>query len=146
MFGEFPSAALKQYCRYQRGLIVYHSTLYSRRSKCASFNICAKDETDRSKSVLVYGQVLFYFYVENEPFFFFKRYSRSKNLFSSLLKPIEPIPNWCEYLDRYFAIIRHSLSELVILPCSSILSKCIFIPFDAERSVCTRVELEIEHD
>ena len=113
-FGEFPPQSFKQYCRYQCGLIVYHSTLYNRRSTCTSFNVCVKDETDRSKSVLFYGQVLFCFYVANEPFFFFKRYSRSKNLFSTLLRAIEIIPDWSVYLDRYYVIIRHSLSQLVI--------------------------------
>ena len=59
---------------------------------------------------------------------------------------MEVIPEWHSYIDRYYVIVRHSLSQLVILPCSSILSKCIFIPFSIELSVCVAVELEIEHE
>ena len=145
-FAEFPSPSFKRYCRYQRGFIMYHSTSYNRRGGCASYNVCVNDEADSVKSALCHGQVLFYFYVANVPFFFFKRYSNSKNLFSAQLSAMDVIPDWRMYLDRYYAIVRHSRSQLVILPCSSILCKCIFIPFNIELSVCTPIELELEHD
>jgi hypothetical protein len=146
MFGIFPDSTLKYYSRYQCGLITYHSMLYSRRKNSNSYSVCVKDETNPSKLVLYYGHILFFFYVQNDRFFFLKRYLNSKNMFSSLVKPIEEIAGWNIYIDRYYAIVRHSTSELVIYPCSSIMSKCIFLPLDNDFTVCTQIELETEHD
>ncbi len=146
IFGEFPDSSLKYYSRYQRGLIMYHSMSYNRRHNCDSYSVCVKNETDPMKLSLWYGQILFFFYIQNEPFFFFKRYANSKRTFSSIMKPIEDIPNWNFYIDKYYQIIRHCTSELVIFPCSFILCKCIFVRLDESLSICTPIELETEHD
>jgi hypothetical protein len=145
-FGTFPHLSFKYYCRYERGLSLYHSLLYKRRNKCASYNVCVKADNDHTHSVLYYGQILFFFCIENEPFFFLKRFINSRNKFSSLVKPMEEIPNWTMYIDKYYPIVRRSSPNLVIYPCSFIQSKCIFFPLDEEFSACTPIELETEHD
>ncbi|CAF1198932.1 unnamed protein product [Adineta steineri] len=145
-FGEFPDLSLKCYSRYQFGLITYHSLSYSRRQNSNSYNICIKDKNDPNKLILYFGQILFFFHMHSTPFFLFRRYLNSKNKFSSLLNPIEDIPNWRMYIDRYYEIVRHSTSELVIFPCSFIVSKCIFFQLDDTFTICTQIELELEHD
>ena len=146
VFGELPDTSIKFYSRYQRGLLVFHSMMYSRGEQCCSYNVCVKINGNETSSCLRYGQILFFFYVKNEPFLFLNRFNNSKNKFSFLLKPMEEIPNWSMYLDKYYPIIRRSLPSLVIYPCSFIMYKCIFFPLDDEFFVCTPVELEMEHD
>jgi hypothetical protein len=146
VFGQFPDATFKYYSRYQRGLITYHSLLYTRRQNSNSYSVCVQDKTNPMKLVTFYGQILFFFYIKNEPFFFFKRYFNSTHKFSSLVEPIEDVPNWKFYIDKYYEIIQHSTSQLIIFPCSFILYKCIFIRLDDRFSICTPIELETEHD
>jgi hypothetical protein len=146
MFGEFPSLSCKYYSRYKRGLIIYHSISYNRRQNSNSYNVCIIDESNPVQSVLYYGQILFFFYVQHKPHLFLKRYVNSKNIFSSLMKPIEEVPGWDLYIDKYYRVVRHSTFELVIFPCSSIVSKCILFQLDNEISICTQIELETEHD
>lgn len=146
MFGEFPNPSFKYYSRYQHGLIIYHSMLYNRRQNADSYSICVFDTSDPVKSILYYGQVLFFFNFKGESFCFLRRYLNSKNLFSSLMKPIDEVPNWNMYIDKWYQIIKHSTSELVIYPCSSIIAKCIFLPIDNEFTICTKIEFEMEHD
>lgn len=146
MLGEFPNSSLRYYSRYQRGLIIYHSMSYSRRGNSSSYDVCLKDDSNPMQLVLYYGQILFFFYVNHKPFLFLKRYVNSNNTLSSLLKPIEEVSGWNMYIDRYYPIVRHSAFELVILPCSCIVSKCIFFELDREFSICTQIELETEHD
>lgn len=98
------------------------------------------------RSVLHYGQILFFFYFQNRPFFCLKRYLKSNKLFSSLVEPIQEIHGWNIYMDRYYTILQHSTSELLIYPCSFIVSKCIFFSLDDDLTVCTQIELETEHD
>lgn len=146
IFGEFPDISFKYYSRYQCGLIVYHSLLYTRRQNSNSYSVCTIDESNPAQLVLHYGHILFFFYVNHEPYFFFKRYYNSQNTLSSLIKPIEEVSGWNLYIDKYYRVIRHSSSELSILPCSSIVSKCIFVELDDKFSLCTQIELETEHD
>lgn len=70
-FSEFPTASLKYYCRYKCGLIIYHSMLYSRRQSSNSYSVCVKDATNPIQTTLYYGDILFFFDLHNEPFFFF---------------------------------------------------------------------------
>ncbi len=146
IFGKFPDVSFKYYSRYQRGLIIYHCLLYIRRQNSNSYNVRVIDESNPLQSVLYYGEIQFYFYVNDEPYFLLKRYLNSKNKFSSLMKPIEEVSDWNIYIDKYYPIARHSTSELVIYPCSCIVSKCIFLQLDNEFTVCTQIELETEHD
>lgn len=146
VFGHFPDATLKCYSRYIYGVINYHSLSYSRRQNSNSYSVCVQDKTNPLKLVICYGEILFFFYVKNEPFFFFKRCINSTHKFSSLVKPIGKVPNWNFYIDKYYKIIQHSTSQLIIFPCSFILYKCIFIRLDDRFSICTPIELETEHD
>lgn len=146
VFGQFPSASLKYYARYQRGLITYHSLMYTRRFNSNSYSVCVKNDNDPTKLLFSYGEIIFFFYFNDEPFFFFKRYMRSKKSFSSLMNPIEHISNWNLYVDKYYKLVRHSSSEFIILPCAAIIHKCIFVLLSDEYSVWTPVELELEHD
>ena len=145
-FGKFPDSSLKHYSRFQCGLIIYHSLSYSRQQKSRNYNVCVKYEGNSSKSGLRYGQIIFFFCMHNQPFFLLKRYLNSKNTFSSLLDPIEEIPGWDVFIERYYQIVQHSKFELVIVPCSCILFKCIFVQLDKNFTVCTQIELETEHD
>ena len=146
MFGEFPNLSLKYYSRYHRGLIIYHSTSYSRRQNSNSYSVCVKDELDPIQLILYCGHILFFFYVHDKPYLFLKRYINSKSKVSSLIVPIEEVSGWNVYIDQYYRVIRHSTFELVIYPCSCIVSKCIFFQFDNELTMCTQIELETEHD
>ena len=146
MFGEFPASSLKYYSRYQRGLIIYHSLSYTRRQNSNSYSVCVVDASDPMKSILCYGEIIFFFNVNGESFCFIKRYVNSKNLFSSLMKPIHEVFNWKTHIDKWYQIIQHSTFELVIYPCSSIMSKCIFFQLDNALTVCTQIEFELEHD
>jgi hypothetical protein len=146
MSGEFPDSSFKYYSRYQHGLIIYHSTSYNRRQKSNSYDVCVRDASNPMQLVLYYGQILFFFYVHNKPHLFLKRYVNSKNILSDLLKPIEEVSGWDMYINKYYRVVRHTTMELVIFPCSCIVSKCIVFPFDNQFSVCTQIELETEHD
>ena len=146
IFGAFPNPSVKYHCRYRRGLSIYHSLSYKRRNNSASYNVCIKIENDYDNPFLCYGQILFFFYVKNKPFFFCKRFVTSKNKFSSLLKPMADIPNWSMYIDKYYQVVHRSTSDFVIFPCSFILCKSIFCPLDDEFLTCTPIELEQEHD
>lgn len=146
MFGEFPVSSLKYYSRYQRGLIVYHSLSYTRRCNCDSYSVCVLDGSNRIKFISYHGEIIFFFNMNGESFCFIKRYVNSNNLFSSLLKPIHEVSNWKKYIDKWYQIIQHSTFELVIYPCSSIMSKCIFFRLDNDFTVCTQLEFETEHD
>ncbi|CAF1331125.1 unnamed protein product [Adineta steineri] len=146
MFSQFPDLSFKYYSRYQYGLLVYHSMSYSRRKNSNSYTVCVVDESNPVELLLYYGQILFFFYVYDKPYLFLKRYVNSKNMFSSLMKPIEEVADWNIYVDRYYRVVRHSAFELVIVPCSTIVSKCIFFQLDSEFCICTQIELETEHD
>lgn len=146
MFGTFPDVSLKYHCRYERGLCLYHSLMYNRRKNCNSYNVCVNICTDNTNSNLCYGQILFFFYVEEKSFFFLKQFMNSKNKFSRLVKPIEQVKDWSMFMDKYYSILRRSMSHLVILPCSCIVSKCLFFPLNKDFLVCTPIELETEHD
>lgn len=145
-FGEFPSSTMKFYCRYQSGLITYHSICYKRKNKRSSYNICIKEETSSGKVLFSYGQILFFFCRNQKHYILFKRYVRSRMKVSSLIKPIEDVPNWKMYMERYFSLVHHCSAELLIIPCSSIVSKCFFFSLNDDLSICTRIELETEHD
>ena len=134
-FGEFPNLSLKYYSRCQYGLITYHSLSYSRRQNSNSYNVCVIQQRSPMKLILYYGQIVFFFHMHNQPFFLFKRYLNLKNKFSSLLKPIEEIPGWNLYIDRYYQIIQHFTFELVIFPRSCILCKCIFFQLDYDFTI-----------
>ncbi|CAF0877792.1 unnamed protein product [Adineta ricciae] len=101
IFGQFPNSSLKYHARYQRGLITYHSLMYTRRFNSNSYSVCVKNDNDPMKLLFSYGEIVFFFYFNDEPFFFFKRYMRSQKRFSSLVNPIEQIPNWNFYVDKY---------------------------------------------
>jgi hypothetical protein len=145
-FGEFPASSMKYYCRYQRGICVYHSLCYKRRNNRGSFNVCVQQRTRAGGYQQSWGQILFFFYYDSVPYFCFKKHSLLGTAFSSLLEPIEDIPNWKFFMDRYYSLVHHSSSQLLILPCSSIVSKCIFFQLDDNLSLCTPIELETEHD
>ncbi|CAF2853088.1 unnamed protein product [Rotaria sp. Silwood2] len=145
-FGELPSPSMKFYSRYVHGLIVYHSTSYSRRNNCNSFSVLIDARNSRGERVNCFGQILFYFYVDNRPFYFVKQFFESKNQFSSLIRPSQENPKWEFYLNEYYSLICHAKSRLIIYPCSSIISKCIIFRLDDKYSACTPVELELEHD
>ncbi|CAF3324527.1 unnamed protein product, partial [Rotaria socialis] len=146
MLGEFPNSSLRCYSRYQHGLIIYHSISYTRRGNSNSYDVCAKDDSNPVQSNLYYGQILFFSYVHDKPFLFLKRYVNSNNTLSSLLKPMEDVSGWSIYIDKYYPLVRHSIFELVIIPCSYIVSKCILFQLDREFSICTQIDLEAEHD
>ncbi|CAF4563307.1 unnamed protein product, partial [Rotaria magnacalcarata] len=131
---------------YQHGLIIYHSISYTRRGNSNSYDVCAKDDSNPVQSNLYYGQILFFFYVHDKPFLFLKRYVNSNNTLSSLLKPMEDVSGWSIYIDKYYPLVRHSIFELVIIPCSYIVSKCILFQLDREFSISTQIDLEAEHD
>ncbi|CAF4411014.1 unnamed protein product [Rotaria magnacalcarata] len=57
MFGKFPDVSIKYYCRYQRGLLLYHSLIYNRGEKSASYNVCVKVDNDGARSMFSYGQI-----------------------------------------------------------------------------------------
>lgn len=42
-FDEYPGPSVKFYSRYQSGLIMYHSILYSRRKNSDSYSVCVQD-------------------------------------------------------------------------------------------------------
>ncbi|CAF1297369.1 unnamed protein product [Rotaria magnacalcarata] len=145
-FSEFPNTSLRYHSRYQNSFILYHSLSYSRRQSSNSYTVCVNDKRNSLKSVIKYGECFFFFDMRNEPFMFFKRFTESKNLFSSFLKPIEYIPYWDIYINKYYQIVKHSSYELEIIPCSCIISKCISLKLDDDFSVFTPVEIETEHD
>ena len=145
VFGEFPDLSFKYYSRYRCGMIVYHSVIYNRRKNSDSYSVCIEDRLN-SKTRISFGQTLFFFYVNQKPYAFLKRYSSTKKLFSSLINPFEHVKNWTQYIDRFYPIVRYSTSEYVIIPCDCIVCKCICIPLDNDFQVCAPVELELEHD
>ena len=66
--------------------------------------------------------------------------------FSSLLRSSQETPKWDTYLDKYYSIVCPSMCSIVICPCSFIVSKCLIFPYDEKYSICTPIELELEHD
>ncbi|CAF3688147.1 unnamed protein product [Rotaria sp. Silwood1] len=54
MFGIFPDVSLKYYCRYRRGLSLYHSLMYNRRKNCNSYNVRVNIDTDNTNSGAYY--------------------------------------------------------------------------------------------
>jgi hypothetical protein len=137
---------MKIYSRYTHGLLLYHSLSYSRRKRSASFNVYIEADNQHGKSSHGFGQILFFFYVHNRPFCLLRRFLPSTKRFSSLLRSSNETPKWDTYLDKYYSIVCPSMSSIVICPCSFIVSKCLIFPYDEKYSVCTPIELELEHD
>lgn len=146
MFGEYPSSSLQYGCRYRHGLILYHSLSYKRKGKCASHMACVETNSKCVDVFRSYGEIVYFFSVGTQSFFLFKQYQRSKNLFSSLIRPMTSIPKWSTYIDKYYPVARSSDWKMKIYPSSAIICKCILLPLDKEFSVCTPLELETEHD
>jgi hypothetical protein len=145
-FGKQPPSSLRYACRYKCGLILYHSLSYRRKGKCASHIVCIELKWKSINSRQVYGEIIFFFSVENQPFCLFKQYKRSRNMFSSLIEPTKNIPKWSTYIDKYYSVVCSNDWNLKIYPCSTIVCKCILVPLDDTFSVSSPLELEIEHD
>ncbi|CAF1156768.1 unnamed protein product [Didymodactylos carnosus] len=49
-------------------------------------------------------------------------------------------------LDKLYRFVHSAVDEYVVLPCSFIRKKCIFINQDLDSLLCTEIEYELEHD
>ena len=70
----------------------------------------------------------------------------SNIFFSSLISVRYPILSWSKRIDNFFQLVDTSSCELVILPCSSLETKCLFLPVDDQSCLCTQLNNELEHD
>ncbi|CAF2042228.1 unnamed protein product, partial [Rotaria magnacalcarata] len=132
--------------RYKIELIVYHSLSYSLKRKSSSFNVCVTN--DNCPNGICYGTVVFYFTYRREMFLFLLYHPCScTNTFSASIQVDEDLPMWSETVNRFYTLLDKSVVTFIILPCTSLRSKCFFFPSRDDRFiVCTPIDNELEHD
>ncbi|CAF2089870.1 unnamed protein product [Rotaria magnacalcarata] len=148
MFGDFPPETIQFYARFSYGLLMYHSLSYIRRNRSVSYNILIEstDKFGEDNGLHYFGQIVFFFTIQNKPYCLVKQWFRSKKKFSSLIQASGETAKWKTFIDKYYLFVCHAKCSLIIYPCSSIVSKCMIFQYDEKYSICTPIELEIEHD
>lgn len=125
---------------------MYHSFSYIRRNKTASDYVIVRLNNQLGESSVNFGQALFFFYFNGQPFIVLRQFFRLQKKFSSFFPMTENNETVGSYLDKFYSMIYHSKSKMMIYSCCYIQSKCILIQYDDVYSFCTPVELELEHD
>ena len=143
-FGAVSVDSLEFYSRYQNGFITYHSISYSNRKDSSSYNVSVMNQTSARGSIT--AEIIFFFKFSNENFVFFKNLILSDLKFSSFIHTDDRIHEWNNYIDYYYYFVYTSSSLFGISSCTNIKRKCLLLPFDNKFSLCTDIELELEHD
>ncbi|CAF1571165.1 unnamed protein product [Rotaria magnacalcarata] len=143
-FGVESISSIKFYSRYQDGLIVYHSLSYTNKKKSSSYNVSIMNQSNARTSTT--GQIIFFFEYNNGSFAFFKNLILSDIKFSSFIQTNDQVNQWNDYIDYYYYFVHTSSSSFNISLCTNINRKCLLLPFDNKFSLCTEIELELEHD
>ncbi|CAF2041896.1 unnamed protein product [Rotaria magnacalcarata] len=144
-FGHTNRSGIRFSSRFRCGLCVFHSLAYNLRKKSASFRVCVYNSV--CSKLFCFGEVIFFFHYQNNEFFFFKQMLCSTSLYSKHLAIDDRIiPSWSDRIDQYFYTVDSSSISFLIYPCSSLLRKCIFIPFEGNEILCTNIDHELEHD
>ncbi|CAF4403867.1 unnamed protein product [Rotaria magnacalcarata] len=143
-FGVESISSIKFYSRYQDGLIVYHSLSYTNKKKSSSYNVSIMNQSNARTSTT--GQIIFFFEYNNGNFAFFKNLILSDIKFSSFIQTNDQVNQWNDYIDYYYYFVHTSSSSFNISLCTNINRKCLLLPFDNKFSLCTEIELELEHD
>ena len=103
-FDEFPSELMELYSRYQHGLLLYHSLSYRRKNRTTSYRVFIEIKKPDGEILDGLGEILFFFYVNNRPFYLFKQFFKSKNRFSSLAE-----------IEARMSQVGHILIDIILL-------------------------------
>ena len=142
-FGHTDDGDIRLSDRFRSGICVFHSIAYKLRKRTVNFRVCIYNSS--SSKLVCFGEIVFFFRYHNENFLFFKQTSCS-SLFSKYLTLNHRVQSWSDRIDKYFYCVNSSSVFFHICPCSSLLRKCIFLPFDGDNILCTNVDHELEHD
>ncbi|CAF2795137.1 unnamed protein product [Rotaria sp. Silwood2] len=143
-FGLHIDHVVEYISRFGSGLKMYHSLAYLRKRSTASHRVCVPNP--RCTKKICFGEIIFFFSYRQENFLLLKQYRCSLRTFSSFISYENCLESWSDYINRFYHIIESSSFHFVILPCTSIVNKCLFIPFSDTDFVCTEIEHELEHD
>ena len=143
-FGHNIDSSLEYASRFQCGIQLYHTLAYSRKQNTVSYRICVHNA--RCIKQICCGEIVFFFSRHGENVFLLKLFSCSYRDFSSFISYEDSVQSWSDYINRNFLIVERSIFDFVILPCSTIINKCLFIPFSERYFICTEIEHISEHD
>lgn len=132
--------------RYKSGPIMYHSLSYSLCKQSTSYNVCVCNS--QCPKNICFGKIVFFFMYKSEPFFCLLLHQCSMTCsFSDAIQIDEHIQGWSERINTFYSVVNENASDLVIFPCSALLSKCFFFPCRDKRFFyCTSIDNELEHD
>ena len=100
--------------RFKRGLVVYHSSVYSRGGRAASSFASVLWSSCSFHSQFCFAELLFFFSIEEANFVFLKVFPCNRHSLSSGLSLERGVK---ERLDNFFRFFDESVFEFAICPC-----------------------------
>ena len=136
---------IRFYDRLHLGISVYHSLAYKLRKTSVSYRVCLYNSS--CSKLICFGEILFFFSYRDEKFFFVKQIlCSSSSSLSNRLNLDDSVASWSDRINQYFHCVHSSSIVFRIYPCTSLLRKSIFLPFDGDIILTPNIDHELEHD
>ena len=141
------TSPVKIFARYFRGLKTFHSLSYGRGGNAISYWVSTRNDKCPGKHGRCFGEVIFYFLLNDEYYGFLRRYKCIDKSLSDGLSSTSMSPELARRLNMYYQFFNDRQFSHHIVPVGSILNKVIRIPWtESNTSAFTEVHLDWEHD
>ncbi|CAF1056215.1 unnamed protein product, partial [Rotaria magnacalcarata] len=138
---------IKQYGRYFRGLKTFHSLSYERGGNSISYWVSVKHNECSQNHGFCFGEVVYYFQLDNEYYAFLKHYKCLDKSLADGLASVTVPNDLLDRLNNYYHFFNDQTFVYKIVQVNCILNKAIRMSWiESNTSVFTQVCLDWEHD
>jgi hypothetical protein len=138
---------IKIYARYFRGLKTFHSLSYGRGGNAISYWVSVKTNKCPQNHKICFGEVIYYFRIDNDCYAFIKYYSCIDDCLSHGLLTTNVPQNLIDRLNVYYHFFQDKRYSYKIVPAARILNKVIRMSWiEPGVSVFTELHLDWEHN
>ncbi|CAF2846948.1 unnamed protein product [Rotaria sp. Silwood2] len=139
--------SIKLYVRFFRGTKTFHSLSYKRGGNAVSYWVSIKNNDCSTNHGICFGEVLYYFEIDNEYFVFLKLYKCINRNLRDGLSTVSVPQNLLDRLNQYYHFFHDKKFSYDIVPIDWIMNKVIRMAWiEQNTSVFTEVHLDWEHN